>query len=136
MSSTTDKFTGNWALIPELCQYQDGHPPVDGSYLISTEGEIVKLVLQWTDENGKAHKLDHGGRIDGSVQAISNGKIEASYTRVDSQRLDSSMYAGGRETSYSHRKISDDGTLMVVMIEHHHLTRPSTHNFQVYRRVD
>jgi len=135
MSSTTDKFTGNWALVPELCQYQDGHPPVDGSYSISTDGDTVSLSLKWTDEHGKSHNLDHGGRIDGSVQVLNNGKIEASYTRVDSQRLDSSMYSGGRETSYSHRKTSNDGALMVVMIEHHHLTEPSTRNFQVYRRV-
>ena len=41
----------------------------------------------------------------------------------------------GRETAYAHRKVSQDHTLMVVLMVHHHKEDRSTRNFQIYRRA-
>lgn len=136
MSDDPDLFLGHWHLIPELCQYQDGHPPKSGAYVISTDGADVNFVIDWTDEHGKEHHLSHGGAMDGSVIALADGRIEVSYTRIDQLRLDSASYFDGRETSYVHRKASLDGALMVVLTVHHHKDERSTRNFQVYRRTE
>jgi len=134
MSGDQYHFTGSWQLIPELCQYQDGHPPLAGRCDITTDGDVVSCATEWTDEHGKDHALSHGGPMDGSVVALGDGKLEVSYTRIDAYRLDNAVYADGRETSYAHRKTSMDGTLMVMVTVHHHKDTRSTRNFQVYRR--
>ena len=136
MPNTANSFAGRWHLVPELCQYQDGHPPLSGEYEISCTKTDVSLKTSWVDEHEKPHELTYGGPMDGTVTAMGGGKIETSFTRVDEYRLDSSSYFDGRETSYAHRKVSEDGTLMVVVMVHHHKTDRSTRNFQIYRRAD
>lgn len=131
----TDRFIGTWQLIPELCQYQDGHPPKTGTYAIRCDDTDVHMDVTWVDDRDKCHEMSYGGPMDGTVVALRGGKLEASYTRIDRSRLDSSAYFNGRETSYAHRKASRDGDLMVVMIVHHHKDERSTRNFQVYRRT-
>lgn len=135
MADTSNKFIGTWQLVPELCQYQDGHPPLSGTYKITENGEDVSMELDWTDEHEKDHHLAYGGPMDGTVIQIKGGKLEASYTRIDELRLDSASYYDGRETAYAHRKASEDGQLMVVLMVHHHKEERSTRNFQVYRRI-
>ncbi len=130
-----DKFLGEWKLIPELCQYQDGHPPVSATYKIAFFDDQVQFDSAWRDEAGKDHKLTYGGPIDGTVHPHNGGKIEVSFTRIDHLRLDSSTYHNGFEASYVHRKASEDGTLMIIVTVHNHENEGSTRNFQVYRRA-
>ena len=134
MSDDQNHFAGTWQLIPELCQYQDGQPPRDCTYAITTRDQDVTCTLSWTDEHEKAHDLSYGGPMDGTVIALKGNKLEASFTRIDAYRLDSSSYFDGRETAYAHRKVSQDHSLMVVLMVHHHKEDRSTRNFQIYRR--
>jgi len=134
MPNSKDKFLGQWTLIPELCQYQDGHAPLDAKYKIAVDAEQVQFHMEWTDEKEKAHQIQYGGPMDGTVNPHNGGKIEVSFTRVDHLRLDSSTYHNGFEASYVHRKASEDGSLMVVLTVQNHQDEGSTRNFQVYKR--
>ena len=135
MQKAADKFVGKWKLIPELCQYEDCQFQQRGAYEISLNGKSANFSIDWTDAKGEAHKMSYGGPVDGTVSPLNGGKIEVSFTRVDKFRLDSSTYLDGAETSYAHRKASDDGNLMVVLTVQHHRDEVSTRNFQVYRRA-
>lgn len=134
MPQADDKFLGEWMLVPELCQYEEGHPPKSGTYNIELKDDVVTLDLTWTDDKDKTHHLNYGGPVDGSVHPHNGNKFEMSYTRVDDLRLDSSTYHNGFEAMYAHRKASDDGKLMVVLMVQNHQDEGSTRNFQVYRR--
>lgn len=134
MPNSKDKFVGDWTLVPELSQYQENHPPVSGDYRIKLDKGNVQFDIKWVDDKDKSHKISYGGPADGSVMPHNGGKIEVSFTRVDDLRLDSSAYHNGFETTYVHRKASEDGKLMVVMTVHRHEDEGSTRNFQVYRR--
>jgi len=107
MPHTSDKFLGNWTLVPELCQYQDGHAPLSGAYKIAMTKEKAQFGINWTDEKNKTHEIEFAGPVDGTVNPLNGGKMEWSCTRIDHLRLDSSMYH------------EDEG---------------ATRNFQVYRR--
>jgi len=135
MPSSNDRFLGHWTLIPELCQYQEGHAPRSGSYRIDLDQDQVSFDIEWTDDKEKSHKIQYGGPIDGTVNPHNGGKIEVSFTRVDHLRLDSSTYHNGYEASYVHRKASEDGALMVVLTVNNHEDEGSTRNFQVYARA-
>ena len=135
MPQTDNRFEGRWQLVPELCQYQDGHPPRSGQYDIQCNDTDVTCVTSWVDEHDKSHTLTYGGPMDGTVIALKGNKLEASFTRIDAYRLDSSSYFDGRETAYAHRKVSQDHSLMVVLMVHHHKEDRSTRNFQIYRRA-
>lgn len=135
MPNSKDRYLGKWTLVPELCQYQDGHAPLSGSYQIDLEQDEARFQMEWTDDKEKTHKLQYGGPVDGSVNPHNGGRIEVSFTRVDHLRLDSSSYHNGFEASYVHRKASEDGSLMVVMTVHNHEDEGSTRNFQVYKRA-
>lgn len=135
MPNSKDQYVGDWQLIPELCQYQETHPPRSGQYSIKLDENDAQFDIEWIDEKDKSHKLSYGGPVDGSVNPLNGGKLEFSVTRVDSQRLDSSTYHNGFEASYVHRKTSDDGNLMVVVSVFRHDDEQSTRNFQVYKRA-
>jgi len=134
MPKGSDKFLGSWSLVPELCQYQDGHPPLSSDYKIDLKNNDVHFDVSWVDEKEKAHHIEFGGPVDGTVNPHNGGKIEVSFTRIDDLRLDSSTYHNGFEASYVHRKASQDGKLMIVVTVQNHQDEGSTRNFQVYRR--
>ncbi len=135
MPKAKDKFLGEWDLVPELCQYQDGHPPKKGHYKIDLEGKEVAFDLNWTDEHDKAHHVTYGGPVDGQPQPLNGGKMEVSFTRIDELRLDSSTFSNGLEASYVHRKASEDGALMIVVTTSNHANGEATQNIQIYRRA-
>ena len=137
MVDAKNLFSGNWQLVPELCQYQDGAPPTASTYEISITGEIATFILNWTDKDGKSHCVTYGGPTDGSVIPYKAGQItEMSFSRVDAITLDSSSYSQGREVGYARRKASSDGKLLSVQQVHRHNGDASTRNFQVYRRLN
>ncbi len=134
MPQTHDKFLGDWTLVPELCQYQDGHVPRSCTYKIEMAKEEARFGIDWTDDKNKAHSIAFSAPVDGSLNPLNGGKMELSCTRIDHLRLDSSTYHNGFEASYVHRKASEDGKLMVVLTVHNHEDEGATRNFQVYRR--
>jgi hypothetical protein len=129
-------FAGRWELIPELCQYQEGHVPPSCTYSISLQDGHADFDLSWTDKDGKDHHVRFGGPVDGSIVPHKAGHIsELSVSRVDERTLDSSAYADGHEVSYSRRSASADGALLSVQLVTGHADADSTRNFQVYRRA-
>ncbi len=130
-------FVGRWALIPELCQYQDGTPPPHCVYEIAMQSDCADITLHWTDKDGKSHSLKYGGPADGSVVPFKSGHVsEMSFSKQDAHTLDSSSYAEGREVNYARRKASSDGELLSVQIVTRHNGDAATRNFQIFRRLN
>lgn len=136
MVDHSNLFAGHWLLIPELCQYQEGGPPLACNYEIAVNGEKAQFSLSWTDKDGKPHSIHYGGPTDGSVIPFKGGHIsEMSFSKVDPNTLDSSSYAYGREVNYARRRVSADGSLLTVQQIIRHNGDASTRNFQVFRRA-
>lgn len=136
MADSSDAFTGTWQLVPELCHYQDGTPPLAATYAIALKDGIASFTLGWTDSHGKSHQISYGGPADASVIPFRGGHVnEMSFNRVDDHILESSSYSDGREVAYSRRLASADGTLLSVMLVNRHDGDIATRNFQVYRRI-
>ncbi len=137
MVDATNLFDGQWQLVPELCQYQDGSPPAFCLYEISIVGERANFSLTWTDKENKTHSLHYGGPTDGTVVPYKGGHItEMSFSSVDGDTLDSSSYSHGREVNYTRRKASTDGALLSVQMVTRHNGDASTRNFQIFRRLN
>jgi hypothetical protein len=136
MPEPDDPLTGTWELIPELCQYQEGHPPPSCTYTIAVDGGQAAFDLEWTDKEGRAHHVRYGGPTDGTIVPHKAGHItEMSVSRVDDLTLDSSAYADGHEVSYSRRSASPDGKLLSIQLVTRHADANSIRNFQVYRKI-
>ena len=130
-------FAGRWELISELCQYQEGAPPLHCTYEISVANEKADFTLAWTDKDGKSHAMKYGGPTDGSVIPFKAGHVsEMSFSKADAHTLDSSSYSEGREVSYARRKASTDGALLSVQMVTRHNGDSSTRNFQIFRRLN
>ena len=127
-------YIGTWILIPELCIYQSGEAPLNGSYKIQSDGTDVRFSIVWTDIEGTDHAIDYGGPIDGSKHPIdSSGTTSASYLRVDENTLDSTVYDNDKKTMYA-RRIVSAGTDLLAVVQVEYKPEGKLSNFQVYRR--
>ena len=131
-----DAYIGTWTLVPELCIYEEGQPPLSGTYRISqSEGE-VSISIDWEASDGSAHHIEFGAPSDGTRQPSSTpGSLDLSITRVSPLILDSSAYAGADEVAYARRLASQDGLLLSTVQVGRRADGTSFRNFQVYRKA-
>lgn len=127
-----DEYVGSWELIPELCIYERGEPPLDARYRIAVTGDATTVSIQWTDRAGNENDLEFGGPADGSRLATdAPGATHVTITRVDERTLDSAVYNGSELLMYARRRALEDllSTVQTVHSDGGHFS-----NFQVYRR--
>ena len=139
-----DAYIGTWTLVPELCIYEEGQPPLSGTYRISqSEGE-VSISIDWEASDGSAHHIEFGAPSDGTRQPLSTPEVASvdapgishlSITRVSPLILDSSAYAGADEVAYARRLASQDGLLLSTVQVGRRADGTSFRNFQVYRKA-
>jgi len=128
-------YLGTWILVPELCLYEDGNPPVSGIYRISQSDEDVRISIDWEAQDGSKHQIEFQAPDSGAKQPSSNpGPSHLSITRVSPFILDSSAYAGDEEVAYARRCASEDGLLLSTVQVGRRANGTSFRNFQVYRR--
>ncbi len=139
-----DAYIGTWTLVPELCIYEEGQPPLSGTYRTSqSEGE-VSISIDWEASDGSTHHIEFGAPNDGTRQPLSTpgvasvdapGISHLSITRVSPLILDSSAYAGADEVAYARRLASQDGLLLSTVQVGRRADGTSFRNFQVYRKA-
>lgn len=127
-------YEGTWALVPELCIYEQGEPPPDGRYVLRRDGDRVEATIGWTGPDGTAQQTAFGGPVDGSRQPVDGpGVTHLTITHVDGATLDSAAYAGDELLMYARRRASGD---LLTTVQTMHVGGAHHSNFQVYRRVD
>ena len=153
-----DSYIGTWTLVPELCIYEEGQPPLSGIYRISQSDGHVRISIDWEAPDGSAHQIEFGAPNDGTrqpsgapgvapVDAPGVAPVDApgvasadapeshlSITRVSPLVLDSSAYTGADEVAYARRLASQDGLLLSTLQVGRRADGTSFRNFQVYRR--
>jgi len=130
----TDKYSGTWLLIPELCIYQSGEPPFEGTYTISVNSGGISFSIVWKDRSGKDHELHFGGLLDGIKHpSQAPGITDVSYERIDERTLDSTAFNLDKIVMYARRVASSDGALLAIS-QVIYVDEGVFSNFQVYRR--
>ena len=130
-----DGYIATWILAPELSIYSAGELPKSAIYQITepATGEVL-ISLSWVAADNTQQEVSYGGRSDGSRQeSTAAGVSHVSFTRIDSQTLDSEAFDGDKTVSYARRSISDDGNIMST-VQEMFIDGVSFRNFQVYRR--
>lgn len=128
-----DTFLGTWALIPELCIYEEGVAPKSGIYEIKERNNQVEISVNWTDSEGQAHAIEFGGAADGSdLPADAPGVTHMTLTRIDEHTLDSAAFNQDAQIMYA-RRVANDSLLTTWQ----RIDVPGGQNsiFQVYRRL-
>lgn len=130
------KCNGKWELIPELSFYEEGEPPLRCEYEISVKENKAEFRLWWKQRDGEEKEMAFGDVADGIARDLSNPPgAQASYTLVDEQTLDSSMFVDGIELAYARRVVSDCDSLMAVLQSNVTPSGERIRITQVYRRI-
>ena len=114
--SSFNGFLGVWDLIPESCQYEQGDPPISGSYEIVQIGEKLEFNMRWTEENGQIQEASFQGKPDGEMIPFAGGELAdaLSITLVSSRELNSSAFYQGKELMTAQRQLDDSGEAMRI----------------------
>lgn len=129
-------FIGTWLLMPDLCRYAFGKPPVAGRYVIAQpdHGE-VSLESEWVSASGRRHVLRFTGPVDGRPHPLHGSRI-ADAIRIDylsAQRLGSSAWREGRKVMWAERVLLAPDRLQIDM--HGWLASGDAYsNIDIYRR--
>ncbi len=129
-------YVGTWILVPELCIYEEGNPPLSGVYRIAQIDDVVQISIDWQAQDGSKHQIQFQAPDSGVRQPGKSGAPDLSITRVSPLILDSRAYVGDDEVAYAHRRASDDGRLLATVQVGRRPDGTSFRNFQVYRRQD
>jgi len=128
-------YLGTWILVPELCLYEEGSPPVSGIYRISQLDDDVRISIDWEAQDGSKHQIEFQAPDSGVKQpSRTPGPSHLSITRVSPLILESSAYSGDEEVAYARRCASEDGLLLSTVQVGRRPNGTSFRNFQVYRR--
>ena len=131
----TDLYLGSWELIPELCIYEEGQPPLSGRYEIQQSDGQVQISIAWRAKDGADHHTTFGSPNDGTRTPIeAPGVTHLSITRVSASVLDSGAFDHERIVSDARRCTSPDGQLLSTVQIGFRPDGTSFRNFQVYRR--
>ncbi len=128
-------YLGKWQLVPELCIYQQGEPPISGVYELTGIPGGVDVQIAWEDSEGNALTTGFNGPDDGSKQSIeAPGITHFSITRIDENTLDSAAFDDDQTIMTARRVVSNDGKLLTT-VQTTLSGEGKTSNFQVYRRL-
>lgn len=110
-------FLGTWVLVPERCDYEQGDPPISGSYVIEEHDGALVFHIEWTDAAGETHSADFSGVPDGQPVPFAGGDLAdaLSVTAVSDRELWSSAYREGEELMVAQRQLDDTRTAMRVV---------------------
>lgn len=130
------RYLGLWHLIPELSIYEQGEPPVSGTYHITESDGVVAFSIDWTAPGGTPNSMAFSGPLDGAKHpADLPGLSHVSYTHIDEWTLDSAAFADDRQMMHARRRASKDGTLLAVVQRIRIPDGAMISNMQVYRRA-
>ncbi len=131
-------FLGRWQLIPESCRYEQGDPPVSGSYTIEQNKDgSLQFTAEWTDAAGKPGTVSFSGFPDGTKMPFNAGELADSLAvdAVSPRELNTYAYMDGREIMVAQRQLDGTGQAMRVTQLVRLPNGESPANVAIYRRV-
>lgn len=110
-------FLGAWTLIPESCRFEQGDPPISGSYYITDNDGRLTFLMDWVDAEGRSHQATLDGIPNGGKVPFNGGEIAdaLSIKAVSPRELNSSAYYKGQERMTAQRQLDDTGEGMRVI---------------------
>lgn len=131
-------FLGQWQLIVQSCQYEQGAPPTSGSYRIEADPDgILTFTATWTDADGKPGTVSFSGPADGSSVPLDGGELADALAihAVSARELNTVASKNGNELMVAQRQLDDTRSAMRVtqLVRLPDGTSPT--NVSVYRRV-
>jgi hypothetical protein len=130
-------FLGLWVLVPESCEYEQGEPPVEGTYRVSEEGGVLTFQMAWTDAGGARHQLQFSGVPDGVPAPFAGDDLAdaLSLTAESPRELTSRAYYRGVERMVAQRQLDETGAVMRVTQLVRLPSGESPANVAIYRRA-
>ncbi|MBF9035411.1 hypothetical protein HKCCE2091_14285 [Rhodobacterales bacterium HKCCE2091] len=131
------RWLGVWDLVPELCHYDIGQPPVSGRYAIDRDGAQIRFTIDWTDADGQSFHTGFAAPADGTMVESDAPGVESFSVTAESDRvLSSEARMAGNRSQIATRRVSADGTTMSVLMRLPTPDGGENSVFQVYRRAD
>jgi hypothetical protein len=129
-------FLGTWILDPGSCRYEQGEPPLAGSYRIEEVGGRLHFQMEWTAADGSSHQVRFSGVPDGRREPFAGGELAdaLSVHAVSPRELTSAAYHGGVERMVAQRQLNAGGNAMRVIQLVRFLDGSSLANVSVYLR--
>ncbi|MDX1417028.1 MAG: hypothetical protein R3293_22680 [Candidatus Promineifilaceae bacterium] len=112
-----DQFLGTWELLPEKSRYDEGFPPVKGTYGISADGDRLTFEMAWTDVTGEAHQMAYSEICDGRFHPYADADIadEICLTLKSDALLESVAKKNGITVLIAQRILRTNTELQVIM---------------------
>jgi len=109
-------FLGIWVLDPTTCDYQQGEPPLAGTYLIEESGGRLAFTIEWVDADDARHEVKFSGVPDGQPVPFAGGDLAdaMSVTAVSARELRSSAFWKGAEHMVAQRQLDETRMAMRV----------------------
>lgn len=132
-----DPFLGIWQLIPEKSAYEQGDPPIGGTYTLEVRGDGYLVTMQWETYYGAWSEMSYHAIPDGQDHPYDDHTVAdtISMTRVDQLTLDSDAKKGGSVIAHARRILSADLREMTVIQSGPRPEGGTFKNLAVYRRI-
>ena len=131
----TDTTDGHWELLPELSFNDNGPIPTASVHFISTKNNSISIDITTVFQNAKPIRLNFGGPLDGSRQAVqTRGITHINFTTIDKHTLENCAFNNDNCVMRTTRKLSSDGQLM-TLTRQEFLPNNTKIVFQVFRRA-
>lgn len=117
------RFLGVWRLLPQLCKYDVGNPPLKATYsfiLDKQNAQIINVSIEWTDINNKDFDVKYLIELDKQKKESFYGKNVQVLHQLDTQgRLNSTTFdqEGKTVLMRSYRALKEGDTLLEVLME-------------------
>ena len=132
----TDPFLGTWDLDPSTLNYESGRPGKRARYVITAAPNGLLFSLDADDADGKPMKVQYGGPLDGSGQALpGDGGLVVVLKRLNERSIESVLKRGETVLDRWTRDLSEDGESMTITQYVSRPNGPGLRNTGVYRRV-
>ncbi len=114
--TTCERFIGVWTLDVASCQYEQGDPPLDGTYRIEFIADVLHFLIDWTDAEGLHHQVKFSGIPDGQKTEFAGAPLAdaLSIDNPSSSELHSAAYWQEEELMSVHRTLDARGKTMRV----------------------
>ena len=134
-------FLGRWQLIPESCQYEQGAPPIEGSYEIDASNGFLHFTIcsRAKPVQGQTQKeicATFSARPDGSKSKTEGTLIDAmSLHAISIRELNTRAYVGDTVRMFAQQQLDESLSAMRVVQKVVFENESEEINIAVYKRA-
>ncbi|AXS42248.1 hypothetical protein [Breoghania sp. L-A4] len=137
MSDPIAPFLGAWILDIEASDFEQGEPPLSGSYRIEAADFGLTFHMRWIDANGKEEAVSFTGMPGTRDERLKqSGLADALALYLETGGgLVSEARREGKVIMRAVRRLADNGATLIIEQTVHLPDDTSTTNTMVYRRA-